>query len=94
MQIGRIVKRLVCTIKDDSMEGTKILLVTLLDLDESENGDYVVVVENQLDLGMGDIVLVVSGSSARRISGNENMPIDGAIAAKIELFNIEKNINF
>ena len=44
---------------------------------------------NKLCLGIGDIVLLVIGSGARKIDGNTDMPIDCAITAKVESFNID-----
>jgi len=76
MNIGRIEKELICSVKDSSMDSAKIFLVKLLDLNKKETGEYVVAVENQLGLGTGDIVLTVAGSSARKLVGNEKMPIN------------------
>lgn len=90
MLLGKITKELICTIKDPELNPAKIFIVRLLNLDLSEKGKYIVAVEKGLSLGVGDIVLMVTGSCSRKIEGNENMPIDCAITARVETVNIEK----
>ena len=94
MNIGRIEKKLVCTVKDPSMDSAKIFLVKLLNLNKSETGEYVVAVDNRLGLGIGDIVLVVLRGAARRLAGNSKMPIDAGISAKVESINVENKYKF
>ena len=94
MDIGRIEKQLVCTIKDSSIDSAKIFLIKLLKLNKSETGKYVVAVDSELGLGVGDIVLVVLGGAARRLAKNSNMPVDAGISAKVETINIESKYEF
>ena len=94
MEIGRITKKIICTIKDPSMNSGKIFMVELLNLDKSANGKYVVAIESRLDLGVGDIVLIVRGGAARRIVGNSEMPINAGISAKIDSINVERKYKF
>ena len=93
MIFGKIIKELVCTIKDPKLDPTKIFIVRLLDPDLSEKDKQVVAIENRLGLGKGDIVLLVSGSGARKVEGNTDMPIDCAITAKVENINIDQKYN-
>jgi len=90
MTLGKIVKELVCTIKDPSLRSGKIFVVQLLNLDLTEKDRYVIALENKLGLGPGDIVLLVTGSGARKVDGNTDLPIDCAVTAKVENFNIEE----
>ncbi len=91
MNIGRIEKVIICSVKDSSMDSAKIFLVKLLDPNIKETGKYIVAIENRLSLGVGDLVLTVAGGSARRIKGNEKMPVNGGISAKIESINIQSS---
>lgn len=90
MILGKIVKQLVCTIKDANLNAVKIFKVILLNMDLSESDKYMVAVDSRLGLGPGDIVLLVVGSGARKLEGNANMPVDCAITAKVETVNIDK----
>jgi len=94
MQIGKIKKELVCTVKDPALKSVKIFLVEILNLKSEITDDYVIAVENNLGLGSGDIVIVVQGSSARLISENRQMPVDCAISAKVEKINIDEKYKF
>ncbi len=90
MTIGKIIKEIVCTIKDPMLNSTKIFIVSLLNLDLSEKENHIIAIDNKLCLGIGDIVLLVSGSGARKVDGNADMPVDCAITAKVECFNLDK----
>ena len=93
MILGKIIKELVCSVKDPRLDSTKIYIVKLLNPDLSEKDKQVVAIENRLGLGKGDIVLLVSGSGARKAEGNTDMPIDCAITAKVENVNIDPKYN-
>ena len=93
MVLGKIVKELTCTVKDPILRPTKIFIVKLLNLSLSEKKRHIVAIENRLGLGMGDIVLLVIGSGARKVRGNTDMPIDCAITAKVESINIDQKYN-
>lgn len=89
MTLGKIVKELVCTIKDPVLNPTKIFIVKLLNLDLSEKANNIIAIDNKLGLGVGDIVLMVIGSGSRKLEGNTDMPVDCAITAKVEIINID-----
>jgi len=84
MQLGKIKKEVICSIKDSALTSAKLFLVQLLNLNGEGSGDYVVAVENGLSLGKGDKVIVVQGSAARLLYGNKKMPIDCAVSAKVD----------
>lgn len=93
MTLGKIIKELVCSVKAPGINATRIYIVKLLNLDLTEKDKQVVAIENRLGLGKGDIVLMVSGSGARKVEGNTDMPIDCAITAKVENINIDPKYN-
>ena len=93
MTLGKIIKELVCSVKAPEINATRIYIVKLLNLDLTEKDKQVVAIENRLGLGKGDIVLMVSGSGARKVEGNTDMPIDCAITAKVENINIDPQYN-
>ena len=93
MTLGKIIKELVCSVNSPRIDATRIYIVKLLNLDLTEKDRQVVAIENRLGLGKGDIVLMVSGSGARKVEGNTDMPIDCAITAKVENINIDPKYN-
>lgn len=94
MQLGKIIKELICTIKESTLISAKIFMVQLLKPSGETINDYAVAVDSGLSLGKGDIVLLVQGSSSRLLSGNKTMPLDCAISAKVDSVYIDsKYIN-
>jgi ethanolamine utilization protein EutN len=89
LTLGKIIKELTCSVKDPKLNPSKLLLVKALNPDLSEREEQFVALETRLGLGKGDIVLMVSGSGARKVEGHMDLPIDCAITAKVENINIE-----
>ncbi|MGH9319596.1 MAG: EutN/CcmL family microcompartment protein [Vicinamibacteria bacterium] len=83
MILGRVAGTVVATRKDERLEGFKLLVVRAIDPDGREKEGYVVAVDT-VDAGLGDLVLVVSGSSARMASGCADRPVDAAIAGIVD----------
>jgi len=51
-------------------------------------------VDKKLGIGTGDKVLIVGGSSSRKIVGYGDMPINAGISAKIESVHIDDKYKF
>jgi microcompartment protein CcmK/EutM len=83
MTLGRVVGTVVSTRKDERLEGFKLLIVKAVDPDGNEKGSYLVAVDT-VDAGVGELVLVVSGSSARMSEGCQERPVDAAIVGIVD----------
>lgn len=88
MQIGRVDGSVVATAKEPSLEGRKLLVVTILDAEANETSGYVVAVD-AVEAGLGDIVLVATGSSARLTQATKDRPSDAVIVAIIDSWDID-----
>ena len=64
MILGRVAGTVVATRKDERLEGFKLLVVRAVDPDGKPKDNFVIAVDT-VDVGIGELVLVVSGSSAR-----------------------------
>lgn len=93
MLIGKIKKELICTVKDPVLESVKFFMVKILNKHLKEENRCIISLENRLGLGVGDIVLIVLGSGARKLKGNKDFPVDCAITARVEKINIDKKYN-
>ncbi|SKC88557.1 EutN/CcmL family microcompartment protein [Maledivibacter halophilus] len=69
------------TRKADRLQGYKLMLAEVIG--STQAGQRMVVVD-QIGAGIGDRVLVVCGSSARRMVGNDDVPIDAAVIGIID----------
>ncbi len=83
MILGRVVGTVVATRKDERLTGFKLLIVRTVHPDGREGKGSLVAVDT-VDAGAGDLVLVVSGSSARMVTGCRERPVDAAIVGIVD----------
>lgn len=83
MILGRVAGTVVATRKDERLEGFKLLVVQAVEPDGRPKDSYVVAVDT-VDAGIGELVLVVSGSSARMACGCNDRPVDAAVAGIVD----------
>lgn len=83
MVFARVVGNVVCTLKDEKLVGTKLLLVQPVDLDGNAKGNPLVGVD-AAGAGEGELVLLVQGSSARQTKRTEGSPCDCTIFAIVD----------
>ena len=90
MLLARIVGTVVATRKDDRLISTKLLVARPIDPAGKPEGSYVVAVDT-VDAGVGETVLIVSGSSARMASGLKDCPVDAAVIGIVDHVEIKKD---
>ena len=83
MLLAKIVGTVVATRKDPRLVSNKLLVVRPVDPRGKTDGGYLVAVDT-VDAGVGETVLIVSGSSARMASGMKDCPVDAAIVGIID----------
>jgi microcompartment protein CcmK/EutM len=88
MLLARIVGTVVATRKDERLISSKLLVVRPVDAAGKPEGNYLVAVDT-VDAGVGETVLVVSGSSARMASGLKDMPVDAAIVGVVDQIDVK-----
>lgn len=93
MQIGRVDGTVVSTAKEPTLEGRKLLVVRLLDLDAHETGDYVVAID-AVGAGAGDVVLVATGSSARMTEATRDRPSDAVVIAIVDSWDVDGEVKW
>ena len=83
MLLARIVGTVVATRKDERLVSSKLLLARAIDPAGNFEGNHLVAVDT-VAAGVGETVLIVSGSSARMAAGLKDMPVDAAIVGVID----------
>ena len=83
MLMGKVVGTIVSTHKDEGMVGFKLLVVQNLDLSMKLTSSYVIAVD-AVGAGMGEVVVVVQGSSARLTDTTKGKPLDAAIVCIVD----------
>jgi len=81
--LAKIVGTVVATRKDPRLVSSKLLVAQPVDPRGKAEGNYLVAVDT-VDAGVGETVLIVSGSSARMASGMKDCPVDAAIIGIID----------
>ncbi|GIW71839.1 MAG: ethanolamine utilization protein EutN [Planctomycetota bacterium] len=88
MILGRVVGTVWATRKDDKLQGLKLLVVERLSLALQPQGGFVVAAD-ACEAGVGEVVLVAQGSSARQTALTHNRPVDAVIMAIVDNLELE-----
>ena len=91
MTLGRVVGTVVATRKDERLRGFKLLVVRAVDPDGKEKSSYLVAVDT-VDAGIGELVLIVTGSSARMACSCQDRPVDAAVVGIIDNIDVPGEI--
>jgi len=90
MIICKVTGSVWATRKDESLNGVKLMVVTRLDAANQASIESFVAADF-VGAGVGDRVLVATGSSARNACRNPNSPIDATIVGIIDELETEGN---
>ena len=93
MQLGKIAGTVVSTHKDEKLIGLKFHLVKFVDMDIKPTGGFVVAVDS-VGAGVGEVVLVAAGSSARQTDITDGKPVDSVIMAIVDELEIEGDTRY
>lgn len=93
MLITKVVGSAVATIKDENLVGAKLLVVREADVKGEPIGKPIVAVDT-LDAGVGDLVLIAAGSSARQTSFTQDRPVDAVIMAILDSLEVDGRVTY
>ncbi|MFT8459347.1 MAG: EutN/CcmL family microcompartment protein [Liquorilactobacillus ghanensis] len=83
MYIAKVVGNIVSTKKEDSLVGSKLMILKMIHASALNN---LIVAVDLVGSGVDDYVLVSCGSSARQTFLNKEIPVDAAIVGIIDNF--------
>lgn len=83
MLLAKIVGTVVATRKDPRLVASKLLLARPVDPHGKLEGNHLVAIDT-VDAGVGETVLIVSGSSARMAAGLKDCPVDAAVVGIVD----------
>lgn len=83
MYLGRVIGTVVSTSKDESLIGTKLLMIRKINekLEDIEGTEIAV---DTVGAGAGETVIIAKGSSARCALSEKNMPVDASIVGIVD----------
>jgi len=93
MLIAKVVGSAVATIKDEKLNGTKLLVVRETNVRGESVGKPLVAIDT-VDAGVNDLVLIASGSSARQTNITKDRPVDAVIMAILDSLEVDGEITF
>lgn len=82
MLMGKVIGNIVSTRKNDALVGSKILEVRLIE-DGKDTEKYTVALDS-VGAGIGERVLITTGSSARLAMPNPAAPVDAVIVGIVD----------
>ncbi|MBP2646171.1 MAG: Ethanolamine utilization protein EutN/carboxysome structural protein Ccml [Firmicutes bacterium] len=93
MWVGKVVGNVVATRKDDSLVGSKLLIVMPLHgKNQRISGKELLVAVDTIGAGKSETVLVITGSSARNIVGQGQGAIDAAIVGIVDTVEVDERL--
>ena len=98
MILAKVVGQIWSTRKEEALRGIKFLVVQPINLiyhsdgsvKEIQNYGNNLIAGDKIGAGEGDVVMVVSGSSARQAEGDNHLPIDANIVGIVDSEMFEK----
>ncbi|HEM2792857.1 TPA: EutN/CcmL family microcompartment protein [Streptococcus suis] len=81
MLVAELVDTIWATRKSEALSGVKFLLAKVVG--GSRSGEIIVVVD-MIGAGIGDRVIVATGTAARRMMEDDQMPVDAAVIGIID----------
>ena len=87
MLLGRVAGTMVASRKEASMEGLKFLVVRHLDVEGGDLESFVVAAD-AVGAGVGEVVLVAAGSSARQTEATRDRPCDAVVMAIVDTWEV------
>ncbi|MGP1441348.1 MAG: EutN/CcmL family microcompartment protein [Anaerovoracaceae bacterium] len=82
MLTAKLIDNIWATRKAESLNGLKFMMAEIIG-DPTRKGERMVVVDI-ISAGIGDRVIVSTGSAARRMIGDDTIPVDAAIIGIID----------
>jgi len=92
MIIARVIGNVWATRKDEQLSGFKFMVVQPLNHGSNKVEESTFVAVDQIGAGVGETVLIVKGSSARRSVEKENLPVDASIIGIIDKVEVSRDI--
>ena len=98
MILAKVVGQIWSTRKEEALRGIKFLVVQPINLTFDSDGSVKeikdcgnnIIAGDRIGAGEGDVVMVVSGSSARQSEGDNHLPIDANIVGIVDSEMFEK----
>ncbi len=90
MIICQVIGHVWATKKEETLSGLKLMVVKEVETNKTKGDTFVAA--DVVGAGVGERVLVVSGSTARRALGKDDVAIDSAIVGIIDTLEVDREL--
>jgi microcompartment protein CcmK/EutM len=94
MQLAKVIGTVVASRKEAELSGLKLLAVAPIDVRTGAVKDGGLVAVDSVGAGVGEVVLLCSGSSARQTTVTQNRPVDATIMAIVDILEVGGKVVF
>lgn len=92
MKVAKVIGTIWATRKEEKLSGLKLLLVQPLNVLDGSKDKVPLVAADIIGAGVGETVLVVSGSSARSAAGDMSIPVDATVVGIVDDQEIDASV--
>ena len=92
MKVAKVIGNIWATRKEEKLAGLKLLLVQPLNVLDGSKDKTPLVAADIIGAGVGETVLVVSGSSARSAAGDMSIPVDATVVGIVDDQEIDMSV--
>ena len=89
MLLGKVIGTIWSTRKDEKLVGSKFLIIRQLNLDYTPKDSTIIAIDS-VGAGVGEVVLVAQGSSARQTDITQNKPVDAVVMAIVDKLDVSE----
>ena len=93
MLICKVTGTLVATRKEPTLDGLKLLVVRACDVSGEPTGASLVAAD-AVGAGLGEVVLIAQGSSARQTVATKDRPVDAVVMAIVDTLAVGDGVTF
>lgn len=93
MLICKVTGTLVATRKEPTLEGLKLLVVRACDVSGEPTGASLIAAD-AVGAGLGEVVLIAQGSSARQTVATKDRPVDAVVMAIVDTLAVGDGVTF
>ena len=92
MRVAKVIGNIWATRKEDRLSGLKLLLVKPVNILDKNDDLLPLVAADIIGAGVGETVLIVSGSSASSAAGDKNIPVDATVVGIVDDLEIDQSV--
>jgi ethanolamine utilization protein EutN len=84
MKVAKVIGNIWSTRKEEKLCGFKLLIVQPINILDDSLDHTPIVAADTIGAGVGETVLIVSGSSARSATGDMGVPVDATVVGIVD----------